>query len=279
MPCGGRCGRRRSRTSVRPEPRHWRDPPTGRRSRCFEQALTALGHLPETRETLEQAIDLRFDLRTVTLPARRIRADLRLSPRSRRPGEDARRSTATRAAVRLYVPQPLDDWSSDGSARVRPDRPGHCRVARGCSAPGDGNLYFGVACIWTGDYRRAEDLLLKVLQLLEGDLSRERFGLAGFPAVMARCYLTWVFADQGKFRKGSSTARKASASLRRWITPTAWPSCAGFSPISISPGENSATPSACSNAGWRWSRVEPDLLFSAPHGEPGLRLRALGADC
>src|SRR4029453_3398692 len=29
----------------------------------FEQALAALQHLPETRETLEQAIDLRFDLR------------------------------------------------------------------------------------------------------------------------------------------------------------------------------------------------------------------------
>src|SRR6266540_3109572 len=35
---------------------------------CFEQALTALGHLPETREKLEQAIDLRFDLRTSLLP-------------------------------------------------------------------------------------------------------------------------------------------------------------------------------------------------------------------
>ena len=35
---------------------------------CFEQALLALGHLPETRERLEQAIDLRFDLRTALLP-------------------------------------------------------------------------------------------------------------------------------------------------------------------------------------------------------------------
>src|SRR4029453_12049199 len=31
---------------------------------CFEQALTALGHLPETGERLEQAIDLRFYLAT-----------------------------------------------------------------------------------------------------------------------------------------------------------------------------------------------------------------------
>ena len=31
----------------------------------FEKALTALTHLPETRGTLEQAIDLRFDLETL----------------------------------------------------------------------------------------------------------------------------------------------------------------------------------------------------------------------
>jgi tetratricopeptide (TPR) repeat protein len=64
------------------------------------------------------------------------------------------------------------------------------------------NLYLGVACLWTGDYRRAEDLLRKVLQLLEGDRRRERFGLAGFPAVMARGYLTWVLADRGAFQEG-----------------------------------------------------------------------------
>ena len=34
----------------------------------FEQALAALAHLPERRDTLEQAIDLRFDLRNALLP-------------------------------------------------------------------------------------------------------------------------------------------------------------------------------------------------------------------
>ncbi len=104
--------------------------------------------------------------------------------------------------------------------------------------------YLGAACLGTGtgNYRQAEDLLLKVLQWLEGDRSRERFGLAGFPSVMARAYVTQVFADRGESRKGSPTARKPSASPRRSITPTAWPSRAGASPISRSPGENLATP-------------------------------------
>jgi hypothetical protein len=34
----------------------------------FEQALTALTHLPETRETRDQAIDVRFDLRNALFP-------------------------------------------------------------------------------------------------------------------------------------------------------------------------------------------------------------------
>jgi hypothetical protein len=34
----------------------------------LEEALTALQHLPKTRETLEQAIDLRFDLRNSLTP-------------------------------------------------------------------------------------------------------------------------------------------------------------------------------------------------------------------
>ena len=71
-----------------------------------------------------------------------------------------------------------------------------------------GNFYLGLACFGTGDYPRAEDLLLKVVQLLEGDLNRERFGLDGFPTVVARGYLTWIFAGRGKFRSGWSRRRR-----------------------------------------------------------------------
>jgi tetratricopeptide (TPR) repeat protein len=65
-----------------------------------------------------------------------------------------------------------------------------------------GNLYLGAAYFLAGDYPTGEDLLLNVLQVLEGDLSRERLGLAGFPAAMARSYVTWIFADRGKFKEG-----------------------------------------------------------------------------
>src|SRR5262249_30226898 len=35
---------------------------------CFEQALAALTHLPQRRETIEQAIDLRCDFRNALVP-------------------------------------------------------------------------------------------------------------------------------------------------------------------------------------------------------------------
>jgi tetratricopeptide (TPR) repeat protein len=169
---------------------------------CFEQALTALQHLPETREALEQAIDLRFDLRTSLHPLgefERIVGYLREAEGLARTLDDQRR------LGQMFVHMCLNLWIT-----------GHPTEALGfgqsaqaiAESLGDvplqvtGNLYLGVACFGKGDYRQAEELLRKVLQLIEGDRSRERFGLAGFPAVLARGYLTWVLTDRGEFQEG-----------------------------------------------------------------------------
>ena len=48
---------------------------------CFEQALAALTHLPESRATQEQAIDLRFDLRNALWSLGEHQADARLPAR------------------------------------------------------------------------------------------------------------------------------------------------------------------------------------------------------
>src|SRR6185369_8445003 len=104
--------------------------------------------------------------------------------------------------IGLHVPQPLDDRASDGSAQVRPERQAIAELLGDVPLRVMGNLQLGAACMWMGDYRRAEDRLLHVVKLLEGDLSRERFALAGSAAVAVRAYLTTVFAGQGKFEEG-----------------------------------------------------------------------------
>jgi tetratricopeptide (TPR) repeat protein len=169
---------------------------------CFEQALTALQHLPETRETLEQAIDLRFDLRTSLFPLgefERIAGCLGEAEGLARTLDDPRRlgQLSVYLCHNLWMTgHPTEAFAFGQSAQALAES------LEDVPLQVTGNLYLGVACLGTGDYRQAEDLLLKVLQLLEGELSRERFGLAGFPAVIARSYLTLIFADRGKFEEG-----------------------------------------------------------------------------
>jgi DNA-binding SARP family transcriptional activator/tetratricopeptide (TPR) repeat protein len=168
----------------------------------FDQALTALGHLPETRETLERAIDLRFDLRTALFPLgelERILGCLREAEALARKLDDQRRLGQLSVYIchNLFVTgHPTEALAFGQSAQAIAESLGDVPLQV------TGTLYLGAASLRTGDYRRAEDLLLKVLQLVEGDLSRERLGLTGFPAVMARCYLPQVFAEQGRFKEG-----------------------------------------------------------------------------
>ncbi|HSB81081.1 MAG TPA: tetratricopeptide repeat protein, partial [Candidatus Methylomirabilis sp.] len=54
----------------------------------------------------------------------------------------------------------------------------------------------------SGDYPQAEASLRKVVQLLEGDRERDRCGLAGFPAAMARGELAMALAERGEFEEG-----------------------------------------------------------------------------
>src|SRR6266849_5628437 len=169
---------------------------------CFEQALAALGHLPETRETLERAIDLRFDLRTALLPLgefERIFRCLREAEGLARRLDDQRRlgQMSVHMCHNFYMtghPTEALAFGQNALALAESLKDAPLQVT--------GSLYLGAGCLGTGDYRQAEELLRKVLQVLDGDLSRERFGLAGFPAVLARGYLTWALADRGEFREG-----------------------------------------------------------------------------
>ena len=169
---------------------------------CFEQALTALQHLPETRERVEQAIDLRFDLGNALLPLGEFERSLdylREAEHLARALDDQRRLGQTLIHICLNL------WITGHPTRAAEFGQSALALAESL---GDvplqvtGNLTFGVACVGTGEYRRAEDLLLHALHLLEGDRSRERFGQAAFPAVGVRMFLTRVLGDQGKFKEG-----------------------------------------------------------------------------
>ncbi len=174
----------------------------------LEHALVALGHLPESPETLAQAIDLRFDLRNSLHPLgefERVFGYLQEADRLARKLDDRRRL----GWVSMYMSHYF--WMVGDSTEVRTFSETALAIAESLQdvqLQVAANFYLGGACLTTGDYRRAEDLFRKVGQSLEGDLSRERFGLAGFPAVMSRCMLTWSLAERGEFSEGIAQAQE-----------------------------------------------------------------------
>jgi class 3 adenylate cyclase/tetratricopeptide (TPR) repeat protein len=176
----------------------------------FEQALTALPHLPETRETREQAIDVRFDMRNALFPLAdfgRIEAYLREAEALARTLDDPQRLGWMSVYMSHNLWQtghPTEALTFGQNAQAIAEMLGDIPLRIGA------NLYLGVACFGVGDFRRAEDLLRKVLPLLKDDLSRERFGLAGFPAALARFYLAWLLAERGQFDEGILHGREGT---------------------------------------------------------------------
>jgi class 3 adenylate cyclase/tetratricopeptide (TPR) repeat protein len=178
--------------------------------RCFEGALTALAHLPETQETLEQAIDLRFDLRNALLPLvewKRIKEYLREADALARKCNDQRRL----ASVAGY----MSGLHLNTGGRASDVRAFAEQVeALGASlydvplqvAGGYYHVWLGAL---SGDYRGTEHRCRTLIDSLHGDLSRHRFGLVAYPAVVARAFLARALAELGVFEEGCEHGQKA----------------------------------------------------------------------
>jgi len=61
----------------------------------------------------------------------------------------------------------------------------------------------------SGDYRGTEHLCRRLMQSLQGERTRERFGLAIFPAVLSRAYLVRSLAEQGAFDEADAHGHEA----------------------------------------------------------------------
>jgi tetratricopeptide (TPR) repeat protein len=69
--------------------------------------------------------------------------------------------------------------------------------------------FLGVVYHTLGDHRRAMGLLRRNVESLAGDLIRERFGVAGLPAVLSRAWLARCLAELGAFPEGIAHAEEA----------------------------------------------------------------------
>jgi class 3 adenylate cyclase/tetratricopeptide (TPR) repeat protein len=168
----------------------------------FEQALVALQHLPETRGMIERAIDLRFDLR----PALFALGDLQRLTEHLREAEGLAHAFGDQLRLgRASLHKSHYLWSTGHAAEARASAENAQAIGE---ALGDLPLqvgathYLGAVCLTSGNYRQAETFLQKVVHLLGGDRSRDRCGLTGFPAAMARGWLAWALAERGAFDEG-----------------------------------------------------------------------------
>jgi tetratricopeptide (TPR) repeat protein len=169
---------------------------------CFEQALAALTHLPESRATQEQAIDLRFDLRRALWPLGefgQMLDYLREAETLAKALDDQPRLGRISAYMCRYFREMGDHDGAVESGQ-------HALVV--AETLGDVALqvmaqhYLGGAYHALGDHRRALGFLRRNVESLAGDLIRERFGLAALPAVLSRAWLVRCLAELGAFPEG-----------------------------------------------------------------------------
>jgi class 3 adenylate cyclase/tetratricopeptide (TPR) repeat protein len=170
----------------------------------FEQALSALSHLSETRDTCEQAIELRLALRSALLPS----------------GDSERILVALREAEALAValddPRRLGHISGFLSVHFRNMGAYDQAIAaaqRAVALATGGadavvyalaNLFLGAAYWAQGGYLQAIDCLGQTVASLHGAQRRERLGQANLPSVQSLAFLAACHAELGTFAEGRS---------------------------------------------------------------------------
>jgi class 3 adenylate cyclase/tetratricopeptide (TPR) repeat protein len=166
----------------------------------YERALAALGRLPESQETLKQAIDIRFDLRNALFQLGELET-------MRRHLDDAARLTEALGDVRrvgwvaAYMSQYFLATARSREAREFGERAfAIANEVADLSLQIAAGMYLGQAWLIC-DPRKTEEYCRRVVQLVPGHLTRERRGQGGFPAVTARAWLTLALAEQGKFQE------------------------------------------------------------------------------
>ena len=168
----------------------------------FEQALSALAHLPETRDTCEQAIDLRFALRNALGPSGdrgRVLALLREAEALAAVLDDPRRL----GRVSLFLCNYFYIMGAHDQAIAAGQRALALATASGeVVLQALANYFLGFTYWLQGNYHRAVDYSRQTVASFDGARRRERFGLPQLPAVLARATLAACHAELGSFAEG-----------------------------------------------------------------------------
>jgi tetratricopeptide (TPR) repeat protein len=168
----------------------------------FEQALSALPHLPEQRDTREQAIDLRLALRTALMPLGdlgRMLAILHEAESLAAALDDPRRlvQVSVFLITHFYCAGAYDQAIAVGQHALTLVPAGGETVPHALV-----NYNLGMAYRAWGDYRRAIDCFRQTVVALDGVRRYEHFGDIIPPAMVSRANGAWCLAELGMFAEG-----------------------------------------------------------------------------
>jgi class 3 adenylate cyclase/tetratricopeptide (TPR) repeat protein len=202
--------------------------------RWSEQALSALEHLSPTKEVLEQAIDVRLDLRNALVPVGEAERVLR---HLRQAGTLAESLKDTRRAGWVWGYTSACFWAMGdyGQALDAIERTRVLAVELGDQSL---RVYADLALTWTshsrGDYERGIAGGSEAVEILRQNPTQEHFGIQNLPAVVAHTWLALCESERGEFTSaishGEEAVRLADARAQPWSVVSA---CLGLGGVHL----------------------------------------------
>jgi len=177
----------------------------------FEQALIALPNLAQSRERLEEGVDIRLELRG-SLFALGEFDHLLENLRAAETAAEALDDPCRRGWVSCFLASHF--WATGSPERaIAPAQ--DARLAgdslADLSLQVSASYFQGLAHYSLGEYGRAIDLFTRICGALKGERIHERCGQPGLPAVFARTWLVFCRAERGEFDEAVATAREGLA--------------------------------------------------------------------
>jgi tetratricopeptide (TPR) repeat protein len=182
---------------------------------CFEQALAALHHLPESQGKCEQAIGLRLEMRNVLIALGNFGRMFDLLCEAEVLAttlEDQRRLGWVSAYLSPYFSNTGDQDHAIETGQ---------RALAIATASGDfalemmATFFLGLPYLSLGDYQQEAQYHRRNVEALQGQWRQaprsllERFGEPGLPSVFCRAYLAWGLAELGAFVEGLARGEEA----------------------------------------------------------------------
>jgi class 3 adenylate cyclase/tetratricopeptide (TPR) repeat protein len=169
----------------------------------FEQALDVLNALPESQAALEQAFEIRLELRSVLRQLGEVRQMLEhlreAESLAERLNDDRRRGQVCAFMTTvLSTLDELDEALVTGTRALEiADRLGDARLRIVTTR------HLEQAYYYRGEYERVIELATDNLAALPADWVHEYFGMAVPPSVVGRAYLIMSLAELGRFAEAS----------------------------------------------------------------------------